>query len=130
MEQCKNCGQAIGNLEPAHVFQGQVVCATCFERLSPQPLPYAVPAHPSPVPRKPIQQVEMTAKNWKFYQLIGAIILVPSVIVLFGGFVLAIDTRRASPVPPIVPLAVGGVGTAVGLFFYVRGRLGAWWNHG
>jgi hypothetical protein len=130
MEQCKNCGRAIGNLEPAHVFQGHVVCAACFERLSPQPLPYAAPAHPDSMPRKPIQQVEMTAKNWKFYQLIGAIILVPSVIVLFGGYVLAIDARRTPPVPPIIPLLIGGVGTAAGLFLYVRGRVGAWWHHG
>jgi hypothetical protein len=32
---CKNCGRLIGDLETPYVWRDSVVCATCFNRLSP-----------------------------------------------------------------------------------------------
>ena len=50
-ETCANCGRVIGKLETPHVWNQQVVCGECINRLSPpvaaisspsaQPLPYA-----------------------------------------------------------------------------------------
>lgn len=33
-ETCENCGRMIGKLEPAHVWQGNVVCSDCITRLA------------------------------------------------------------------------------------------------
>jgi hypothetical protein len=34
VEICANCGEKIGALEPAHVWQSKIVCAGCLPRLS------------------------------------------------------------------------------------------------
>jgi hypothetical protein len=44
MQTCGNCNGMIGNMEPIAAWQGQVVCAACYERLSPQGIGANVPA--------------------------------------------------------------------------------------
>lgn len=55
METCENCNRLIGNLEPAHVFNGHVVCDECHRRLSaarPEQLTQAaVPTTPQRLPQ-------------------------------------------------------------------------------
>lgn len=34
MEQCANCGSMIGNLETPYVFNGHIVCGTCYQKLA------------------------------------------------------------------------------------------------
>jgi hypothetical protein len=51
LEHCANCDEAIGRLEPAHLWDDQVVCARCYRKLkgaaSPAPEPNtATPAPP------------------------------------------------------------------------------------
>lgn len=57
VETCANCGEAIGKLEPAHVWREQVVCAACHARLSsPPPVPvlvYGGPTKPASSPTSP-----------------------------------------------------------------------------
>ncbi len=36
-ESCENCGRAIGNLEPAHLYNKRVVCNDCSEKLQRKP---------------------------------------------------------------------------------------------
>jgi uncharacterized membrane-anchored protein len=126
MENCQNCGRPIGNLETPHVFQEHIVCPTCYERLKPT-IAYASPA---PAERSPhTQTVEMTDKNWKFKQLMGSVILMPSLFVLIVGI---LSTKAAqNPTPAgMVALVGGAVGLVAGLGLYCYGRFGGWWNHG
>src|SRR4051794_5017561 len=49
MNECANCGAAIGELETAFGWKGKRVCATCYEKLnqalvSGATIPYATPA--------------------------------------------------------------------------------------
>jgi hypothetical protein len=55
MEACKNCGRPIGQLQTAHLWQGEVVCESCrrtleeddivtlTDPLAPPPVAHAVP---------------------------------------------------------------------------------------
>ncbi len=53
LERCANCEETIGRLEPAHVWDGQVVCARCYRKLRGEGVAPA-PAHaPAPAPAAP-----------------------------------------------------------------------------
>jgi hypothetical protein len=46
LETCANCGRAIGKLEMPHLWNEQVVCGECINRLSP-PVTTATPSTPT-----------------------------------------------------------------------------------
>jgi ribosome-binding protein aMBF1 (putative translation factor) len=48
LENCENCGRAIGKLEMAHVWSERVVCRECHTRLNTQNAPNAFPSKPAP----------------------------------------------------------------------------------
>lgn len=49
MEQCRKCGRAIGHLEQAHVFEGQVICRECDAILRSEKTRTACQAVPAPL---------------------------------------------------------------------------------
>lgn len=65
---------------------------------------------------KPIR-IEATAKKWKLFQLIGALI----VLIGMGSCMMSLSSEE------------GGGGTAVlfaiGVLFLAVGSFGAWWHH-
>jgi hypothetical protein len=62
METCANCEEQIGNMEPRAAWQGQIVCAACFERLAPAGQQAHVPAPIDPLDelasQLPVQRVQ------------------------------------------------------------------------
>lgn len=116
-EACENCGRTIGNLEPAHVCDGHVVCTECLARLAPQAIPYAMPAtgrDADPV------TVQLTARRWKAIQLAGFLVA------MVGFVLLPVATSTNSRDLAVVALWVAALG-AVGV---VVGWALGWWFHG
>ena len=50
LERCGNCGREIGRMEQAHLFEGEVVCATCIKKLASGVVAVSASAPPPPAP--------------------------------------------------------------------------------
>jgi hypothetical protein len=121
-EQCVNCGAMIGRLEQSAEWAGHVVCMPCLSRLSPEAVPvvYRTVAAGSSTPGERPVVIEQTAKFYKGWQAIGAVLLLAGLIWAY------IAIRERNDVLILVSLC----GAALGAVFYTYGRIGAWWHHG
>jgi len=69
---------------------------------------------------RPSILTEQTAKKYKFYQLIGVLILLLSIALSFLGLSVGIDWVTY----------FAGVGGILGVAVYGTGRFLSWWHHG
>lgn len=66
-----------------------------------------------------VQTIQATGKNWKAMKACGFIALAIGVVALLGGMANQSADLASSG------LALSGLG----LFSYLCGKIGAWWNH-
>jgi hypothetical protein len=73
-----------------------------------------------------IQLIEATGKRWKKYELIGAIGVIVSVVLLPVAALLA-ENYRGTGLGLAILFGLSGLASFV---LYLVGRIGAWWFHG
>jgi hypothetical protein len=67
-----------------------------------------------------VQTIQATAKRWKALQGVGVLLIVVGFTLTFIAFALK----------AFALLSVGGTLIALGVPFYIVGRVGGWWFHG
>jgi hypothetical protein len=117
MEICANCGQAIGNLETPHIFNGRVVCAECYGKLS-RRVDYAAKEF------EPLRTRDTTTKQ----QRKGAMIACAAIpIFMVGAWMLsaAQETHRYDwmQIPGTIFLVIGAVAGFTGITMFVLSRM-------
>ncbi|HEX8342356.1 MAG TPA: hypothetical protein VF624_15740 [Tepidisphaeraceae bacterium] len=132
MEQCGNCGRAIGNFEQAHFFKESIICDECNARLRKPTMEYASGVAPipaaSPVAVEPAQYVETLRSPRSAIHIVC--------LVLFWGWNLlmlffvcgGVFNVASGPRPQTEAEETGrAVGTMIGigilLFFWVGGAV-------
>ena len=102
---CPDCGH--------HVSDAAVSCPGCGRPIRGAALDESMHARGT-------RTIEATAKSWKLCQLLGTLAIIIGVGFTVGG--CSMENERAS--------LIGALSLGPGIFFYVLGRLGAWWFHG
>ncbi len=108
-EVCQNCGRTIGNLETRHLFNGQIVCPGCDEKLrSPS----------SPGPSR--QNIDVNAPEAKRLNPFGVVSIVLGIIASLSCWIPFVGCL-------VIPIGLLGVlfGLIGALFSLVTGRWGA-----
>ncbi len=142
-ETCENCGRTIGKLETPWLYDDNVVCRECWERLQeetaePTKVAPPAPARPAYVPLpqpviagQKVQTVEQTGKVWKLQMILAFLVCMFGIAIFIAGISGGLDWKPADerqPDPAFVGL--GCVGLTVGLIWFVIVRVFAWWHHG
>jgi len=122
VETCENCGAAIGKLETAHVFNNNVVCTTCLNKLrNTATFASAAGAGASASsPARRVQTVQRTGKLWKSIQLFSVLSILTGATMLIIGIQGGNTSLSMASFAPLL----------IGIPAYIVGRFGAWWFHG
>jgi hypothetical protein len=75
-----------------------------------------------------VQTIQATGKVWKAVILMGTLLTIASAVVFGLSFALIEPGSASGATGAVAGLAC--LGTFVGLFTFILGRIGAWWFHG